>query len=458
MASTATLFEFERYPYELSESDSFENKSFRLTEKTLQQLKTINERERFLDIGRKEIKPLGFAGVVKAGELTLQIFPKLFRKGRYEEHKQIVAGNLLKMLSITNQLKIKESDFAALDLADLDLFEVFIQIFARKLRNLIHSTQVREYTKRQQDLRYVRGRIETKDYVNPARLHIIPCRYFELSADTMINRTLKYACHLMARSSKNFETVRMLRSVVNALDQVETKPVKVAEIDRIVFNRLTQVYEPFIGFCRIFLSHSTLTLQASEVESFSLLIPMEKLFEEFIYEVLQDNHSFFFEGHPEIKSQNYIGTLATKENGGGVFQLRPDVVIRQHGRVAVLDTKYKVLDEVERKFGVSQADMYQMYAYVTKLQVTAGVLLYPEIEDRDYGTFFFEFMDPDGDTVKVPLYISSVRLSSDLNTSEGWDLFMKSLKRAVSEIASVLSKKDEVIGLITEESCVKLSG
>ena len=441
MAATATLFEFERYPYELSESDSFENRSFRLTEKTLQQLDTINEKTRFLEIERKEIKPLGFVGVVKAGGLTLQIFPKLFRNGRYEEHKETVAGNLLKMLSMTNRLSIKESDFATLDLADLDLFEVFIQIFARKLRDLMHLAQVREYTKRQQDLRYVRGRIETKDYVNPARLHIIPCRYYELSADTMINRTLKYSCHLMARSSKNFETVRLLRSVVNTLDQVESEPVKVAEIDRIVFNRLTQAYEPFIKFCRIFLSHSTLTLQASEVESFSLLIPMEKLFEEFIYEVMHDDPFYFFGSYPEIKPQDNIGPLATKENKDGVFQLVPDIVIRQNNQVVVLDTKYKVLNEEDRKFNVSQADIYQMYAYMTKLQATAGVLLYPEIDEREYGTFFFEWIGPTGDELKVPLYIRSVRLSLDLNSPEGWDAFKKSLLKGITKNAFLSSQE-----------------
>ena len=127
MLSTATLYEFERYLYELSESDSFEDKTFRLTEKTLQHLENINEKERFFEITRKYIKPLGFVGVVKTGSITLEIFPKLYRDGHSKEHKKTVAGNLLKMLSVTNRLSIKESDFAALDLAELDLFEVFIR-------------------------------------------------------------------------------------------------------------------------------------------------------------------------------------------------------------------------------------------------------------------------------------------------------------------------------------------
>ncbi len=431
MSSTATLYEFERYPYELSESDSFEDKTFRLTEKTLQHLENINEKERFFEITRKYIKPLGFVGVVKTGSITLEIFPKLYRDGHSKEHKKTVAGNLLKMLSVTNRLSIKESDFAALDLAELDLFEVFIRIFARKLSALIHSTKVREYKKQERELRFIRGRIEVRHYANPARLHIIPCRYHELSADTMIHKTLKYSCHLMARKSQNFETIRLLRSVVNSLDEVESEPVRVVDIDRIVFNRLNRMYEPFIRFCRIFLSHSTLTLQASEVESFSLMIPMDKLFEEFIAVVLQSDPRYFFHCSPEIEPQKYIGNLATKEHSGGVFRLIPDLVIRHNTSVFVIDTKYKILDEEDRKFGVSQADMYQMYAYVTKLRAKAGVLLYPDIDDREYGTFFFECVGPAGEERKIPLYIKSVILSSDLNTPEGWAVFRKSLSASL---------------------------
>ncbi|MDE4907169.1 McrC family protein [Methanogenium marinum] len=244
---------------------------------------------------------------------------------------------------------------------------------------------------------------------------------------------LANTCHNCGQCSQqqNFETIRLLRSVVNSLDEVESEPVRVVDIDRIVFNRLNRMYEPFIRFCRIFLSHSTLTLQASEVESFSLMIPMDTLFEEFIAVVLQSDPRYFFHCNPEIQPQKYIGNLATKEHSGGVFRLIPDMVIRQNKTVFVIDTKYKILDEEDRKFGVSQADMYQMYAYVTKLRAKAGVLLYPDIDDREYGTFFFECVGPAGEELKIPLYIESVILSSDLNTPEGWAVFRESLSASL---------------------------
>jgi len=161
------------------------------------------------------------------------------------------------------------------------------------------------------------------------------------------------------------------------------------------------------------------------------MIPMNKLFEEFIVKVLQSEPRYFFNCIPEIEPQKYIGTLATKKHSGGVFKLLPDIVIRHSNTVFVVDTKYKILDEEDRKFGVSQGDMYQMFAYVTKLHATAGMLLYPDIDDREYGTFFFECVDHSGEKLEIPLFIASVALSSDLNTPEGWEVFRESLFKAL---------------------------
>ena len=198
------------------------------------------------------------------------------------------------MLSYSEKLSIREIDSADLDTEENDFFEIFIYFFAKNLNELIKSTQKKEYIKNSEELRFIRERIDTRRYTNPARLHIIPCNYHEFSIDNTLNRTLKYTCYLMSRMVKNTDTFRLLKSISGILDSVTLYPVSISEIDRISFSRLNRKFEPFIRICRIFLSHSTLTLQASDVETFSLLIPMETLFEEFIAEVLKEDPDYFF--------------------------------------------------------------------------------------------------------------------------------------------------------------------
>lgn len=436
--AVATLFEYVSYPYKVSRgTDSFsiaENALY-LTEGTLQELEQLNKTKGFLEIGRKTLRPLNYIGVVMAGDLTIQILPKLFKDDRYEAHKSVIAGNVLKMLSYTESLPITEIDTADIDTEEFEFFEVFVWLFAKNLAELIKSNQVREYVKRSEDLHFVRGRIDTRRSTDPARLHIVPCIFHEFSKDNTLNRTLKYTCHLMSRVVRSSENFRLLKFISNVLEPVSLTPVTLAGVDRIRFTRLNQRFEPFIRICRIFLAHSTLTLRASHVETFSLLLPMEVLFEEFIARVLLDDPIYYFGKQVDIQPQESIGHLAENAaTGKKTFRLIPDITIRNGAATAIIDTKYKVLNHDDSRFDVKQPDMYQMYAYVTKLHASGAMLLYPETEAVEYGTFLFAYTNGDGSMHTVPLYIRSIHLSENLNTDEGWAAFRRSLAGAVRVI------------------------
>lgn len=427
----ATLFEYQRYPYVSSKTDSFGEGTLHLTKKTIELLDCLNNKRPFLEIGRDSIKPLNYVGVVRANGFTVQILPKLFAWESCREQRAMAAANLLKMLSHTENVPITEVNPAGLDLRKMDLFEVFIRLFAKSLLNTIKNSLKREYIRNSDEIHVIRGRIDFRHYINPARMHIIPCRYHELSVDNLLNRTLKYTCYLMSRTVSDFTTIRLLRSIVNHLDPVTLTPVSVAEIDRIAFSRLNRIFEPHIRLCRVFLSNSSLTLQASKVESFSLLIPMERLFEEFISAVLAEDPAYFFGRNVPVRSQAIVGRLAKDANGTEFFNMRPDVVIGWPRIEGVIDTKYKQLDPGDRKLGVSQADLYQMYAYAAKTNAGRCMLLYPEVLLEQKQNFALTVRSPEGTDMDVSLMIRAVRLSHDLNRREGWAAFRSELREIV---------------------------
>ncbi|NMA10235.1 MAG: McrC family protein [Methanomicrobiales archaeon] len=429
--SAATLFEYQRCPYVSSKEDTFREGTLHLTKKTIDLLDSLNGKRPFLEIGRNSIKPLNYVGVVRVNGFTIQILPKLFTHESYREQRSPVAGNLLKMLSHTGNVPITELDPAGLDLRKTDLFEVFIHLFAKNLLATIKNSLKREYIRNSDELRVIRGRIDFRHHTNPARMHIIPCRYHDLSVDNLLNRTLKYTCYLMSRTVSDFTTVRLLRSIVDLLDPVTLTPVSVAEIDRIPFSRLNRIFEPYIRICRIFLSNSSLTLQASKVEFFSLLIPMERLFEEFVSTVLAEDPVYFFGRHVPVRSQAIVGRLVKDANGTEFFNMRPDIVIGYPQIEAVIDTKYKQLDPGDRKLGVSQADLYQMYAYAAKTNAGRCMLLYPEVILAQKQDFVLTVRSPEGTDVDVLLMIRAVRLSHDLTRRDGWEAFRSELREIV---------------------------
>ena len=85
------------------------------------------------------------------------------------------------------------------------------------------------------------------------------------------------------------------------------------------------------------------------------------------------------------------------------FAIKPDIVItdRNNDTITVLDTKWKLLSPQYHNFGISQADMYQMYVYGKKYHAKEVILLYPLNEYVKDFQDKIAFTSDDGVIVKV---------------------------------------------------------
>jgi 5-methylcytosine-specific restriction enzyme subunit McrC len=213
------------------------------------------------------------------------------------------------------------------------------------------------------------------------------------------------------------------------LDGVALTPVTLQEVNRITFNRLNADFKPFIDICKLILEGSTLTLQASKIEIFSLMIPMEKLFEEFIAGVIQGNnlHKKVFGENYRLLIQRRIGHLAERD-GRRLFGMIPDIVVKVDNEIKlVIDTKYKPLDPDSAKLGVSQQDLYQIYAYCKEYGVKKSLLIYPAnliyLDENKLKSPFKlgEYRD-------IEVYVRTVPLHYDLASNEGFKNFVEKLE------------------------------
>jgi 5-methylcytosine-specific restriction enzyme subunit McrC len=427
--SLVTLIEFQKYRYKKGDWNGYsdETKSIILTESSLEQLNLFNEEKRFLDIRLNTLNALNFIGIIKIPGLTIQILPKLF-KNNNDERKDLILRNVLKMLSYSPYVPVKEIDISDLKIEDFNFFEIFIYLFAI---NLIQSLKINyhtDYVKRNDDLPYIKESIRINEYGNPAYLHIVPCKYHERSADTTINQTLKYTSFLMLKQVRSDESFQSLRGVLNILADVSLVPVTDDMIRTITFHRMNIRFKPFIDICRIFLRNSTLTLQASEVDTLAMLIPMEKLFESFIAGVIDQEKESLFDLPVKITTQKYIEYLARNENGKGEFALKPDIIVDINGIHNVIDTKYKIISEEDRHHGVSQQDIYQMYAYATKSNAKKILLLYPNIDEKIEKKWILEHNNKANHT---DLFVRTIDLSFNLLDNTGWEEFKQELKRTL---------------------------
>jgi 5-methylcytosine-specific restriction enzyme subunit McrC len=79
-----------------------------------------------------------------------------------------------------------------------------------------------------------------------------------------------------------------------------------------------------------------------------------------------------------MKDQKSSGKYISEKPNA--FMLKPDISFWENGNCKlIIDTKYKLLDDTDdKKYGVSQSDAYQMYAYAMKYDCERVILLYPQ--------------------------------------------------------------------------------
>lgn len=101
----------------------------------------------------------------------------------------------------------------------------------------------------------------------------------------------------------------------------------------------------------------------------------------------------------------------------------------------IIDTKWKVLSEAKSNYGISQADMYQMYAYQKKYNAKNVSLIYPCVE-KISSDKVIEYQSKDGVIVKVKFV----------------DLF--DVKNSLSKIVDDF--RDQLTHVEDKEDCLKI--
>jgi 5-methylcytosine-specific restriction enzyme subunit McrC len=431
MQNLVSLYEYSTLKYQIcndlaSEGLDENTKVLHITDDSLQKLNKLIEDVNFLEIYHDRIRTLNYVGVAKIGSLKFEILPKFFKTGNIEETKPKIMRNLLYMLQYSEIFNFKEVSYADLDEIKNDFLEVIVYLFAKNLAQLLKNKQERQYIRHQGDLRFVREKIIMKKYgTNPARLHIIPCDFHDRSMDTLMNQTFKYTAQVLLHQVKNPETYRHFKFILSVFDEVPPGRVFSTEIRKIRFNRMNLVFRPYVKFCELFLSHSTLTLQASKVDFFSLMIPMQKLFESFIAEMIMKYRNTILPlgSAYDIVPQYHMGPLAF-DSERGYFEMIPDIFFKGTPQI-VLDTKYKLLSNEDKKSNISQPDLYQMYAYCRESGTKTAILLYPASINTEIPERVFTLGRED----LIKLYVKTISLDFDLSNEEEIGQFINELAK-----------------------------
>ena len=286
-------------------------------------------------------------------------------------------------------------------------------MFLDETHRLIQRGLKSDYTAMQDNEPCVRGKIVFSEHIRKNLLHQerIFVEYDVFSVDCPENRLVKSTALYLQRHATDLQNRKDLRIVLSVMEQVPVSQNVEQDFQRCGQSRSMADYQRLLELCQVFLQGKSFTAFSGEEAALALLFPMERVFESYVAAVLRRNlDSRKYRVHVQAKGK-YLFELPQKQ-----FALRPDLVIEDlnSGERTVLDTKWKLLSPQWHNYGISQADMYQMYAYQKEYAAKQTVLLYPDCEAMAGQESPLCYSSPSGSLVRV----QTLRLDSPIAMAE----------------------------------------
>ncbi|HTP66255.1 MAG TPA: McrC family protein [Geobacteraceae bacterium] len=329
-------------------------------------------------------KATSYVGVIMIPGLCLEILPKIDRQGS----ESLAQKNLLYMLSLTRKLPIEERDLAGLENKNLPLLESLITIFVQRLLDEFRKGLDHSYIHHEENLPILKGKLLFTEHIrhNTAHNERVFVGYDDFVADTPINRIFKAACRRLLAMTPTASTQKLLREALAVLDEIRDCVVGRHDFDTIHLTWNNERFRPLLAFCRLVIFGQSPAPEVGKDQTFSLLFPMEKLFEEFVAAFICRHRVALDLADAQIHVQGRRGSeyLLKRMDGQDKFLLKPDIIIEKPERI-IIDTKWKHLKTIDedKKNGISQSDIYQLYAYANRYHCSRNVLLFPKIAGVD---------------------------------------------------------------------------
>lgn len=310
--------------------------------------------------GHFTIQPQDQVGVVRVGDLTIELRPK------------VGVAQVLFMLSYALDPTFWREPLVAVD-EDATLAEALLLLFERSCERALQRGPLHGYRGYDEALTTVRGRVRFADQIRarPGLLLPVEVTYDEHTPDIVENQLLLAGVEVLGRLRlRDDASLRRLDVLRRRLPGVSLVPWG-REPPEPLWSRLNEHYRPAVSLARLIISSSGLAASVGVHQVNSFVVRMNVVFEEFVRVALREalglsRTSFPAAGRPRSL---HLDTAC-------VVRLEPDLSWWEDGACRFVgDCKYKVADKKAQN-----ADVYQMLAYLTRLELQDGLLVYAKGE------------------------------------------------------------------------------
>ena len=347
----------------------------------------------------KVITARNYVGIITMNDgTTIEILPKVSSSSE-DDSAARVKRLLIEMLKTLRDSPYKNLQSTSVNVEKMNIFDVFIRMFIDEVFFIVKRGLKCSYETIEENTTFFKGKMLFSQQIkfNHTHKERSYVAYDAFNVNRPENRLLKDTLQYLyprSTSSKNRNDIKIL---LNSFAEVDASADYKSDFAKYIPDRNMKDYSTALLWSRVFLMGKSFTSFAGSEVAMALLFPMETLFESYIAALLKKKL-----GYADFAVSVQDKTYHLFDEPGKKFLMRPDIVVKRKadGAVFILDTKWKILADSKTNYGISQADMYQMYAYQKKYGANHVTLVYPKTDKVTYETGM-EYRSDDGVTVRI---------------------------------------------------------
>ena len=328
----------------------------------------------------------------------IQILPKINFTNSEDLENRNTKKIFLNMLRSMKDFPSKVFNNSNIQVDRMNLYEIFINMYLQEIRRLIKIGLKSDYIFKEDNLNYYKGKLLTSQHfkmnlVHKERFYVA---YDEFNPNRVENKLIKATLLKLQKLTTSAENSKKIRQLLVFFEIIDASMNYTADFSKVRINRSNRDYEMIMQWSKVFLLNKSFTTFSGSNNSRALLFPMEKVYESYVAKYLK---KILEKDGWDVSSQDRGYYLFIEPRLQ--FALIPDIICKHGKRTIIMDTKWKKLINNERiNYGISQSDMYQMYAYSKKYKTSEIWLLYP-LNDEMKEHSEISFNSGDGTTVNI---------------------------------------------------------
>lgn len=328
----------------------------------------------------KVIAAKNYVGILTMRDgTTIEILPKIVSAVEDDDNGTKAKRLLTDMLKTLRDVPYKNLQTSSVNIEKMNIFEMFVRMFIDEVYFVVKRGLKCGYETVEENALFFRGKMNFSqqmryNYAHKERSFVL---YDTFHVNRPENRLIKATLLYLYRNSTSSKNRNDLKILLNAFAEVEISTDYKGDFAKYIPDRNMKDYSTVLRWCRVFLMGKSFTSFAGSEVALAMLFPMETLFESYVASLLKRKLGCT-EFSVSIQDKSYY----LFDEPDKRFQMQPDIVVKRKadGAVFVLDTKWKILGGNKANYGISQGDMYQMYAYQKKYNAENVTLLYPRTD------------------------------------------------------------------------------